>query len=281
MDKQSLSVKSIFKHAYDHQSFISLYKNIKNSALCINLKAPTEIIQQIAEYGNGYVLNCSNEDCNKHQTEIFKLQSEFDPLGYGMTVGKWYCRNCQFKLKYFACVDEWKMSLKKQTNFIKRKEKFHKQYDGYAKLNINVSGNIATVPKGNHGCSGRAYGSVSINFAVDCIYEWKMKIIEMGLNRDCIRFGIAGLCCCGMFMCLTGSAACQWLKEKILISLGDLITMRLCIQSRTLRFYINGIQKGGFNGLGGNFNFSDVYMLVEIFGHATVQLMSFQQIPTT
>eukprot|EP01084_Bolivina_argentea_P011376 21265_1 len=108
--RRSKIIKRYFKHEYDHELFKIHYENIKNSELSIKVNIPAVIIKQIAEFANGYIVSCANENCNKYNQEQSKLQSEFDPLGFGMTVNKWYCKICQYKLKYFDCCDVWQIN---------------------------------------------------------------------------------------------------------------------------------------------------------------------------
>eukprot|EP01084_Bolivina_argentea_P010101 18836_1 len=101
---------NIFSHPCDHKLYVSQFQSIENSKLCIDLKIPTIISHEIAQYTNGFIVRCSNDECDKHEMEIHKLKSELDPLGFGMTVNKYYCCRCQNKLKYFECCDLWQLN---------------------------------------------------------------------------------------------------------------------------------------------------------------------------
>lgn len=76
--KLGSSNNCIFTHKQDIQQFKNLFHTIQNSEspLLNQLKIPTAIYKEIAEYSCGVIRECDNEDCENQDKQIILLLSE-------------------------------------------------------------------------------------------------------------------------------------------------------------------------------------------------------------
>ena len=110
--KQSNNVKVYFKNKKDQAQYENILKDISKCELIQNLKVPSDINSEIAQYANGTIISCTNEECNDETSSLNETFAEeilkrFDCIGY-CTLGpphndvdimksyrqRWFCKSC-------------------------------------------------------------------------------------------------------------------------------------------------------------------------------------------